>query len=57
LQVHDYNDLGMSSPVDVGSKQPIACYLILKIHNGQYIKVDDPPTGFRCDAPYYHYKG
>ena len=54
---HDFNDNGMVAPVDVGSRQPGSCYAILQLHNGHYDRVDDPPTGFRCDGSYWHYKG
>jgi ABC-type branched-subunit amino acid transport system substrate-binding protein len=53
-QTHTFNDYGMEAPVDVGSKQPSNCYLLLQIRGGKYVKVDDPATGFRCDAPYFH---
>ena len=55
--VHDFNDNGLISPTDVGAKRPGTCYTILRLHNGKYERVDDPPTGFRCDAGYYHYHG
>ena len=54
---HTYNDNNMMAPVDVGSKQPVSCYVILQIHGGKYDRVDDPPNGYRCDASFYHYKG
>ena len=38
------------------SKKNGNCYLLLKIHNGKYVKVDDPPKGFRCDGT-YHFVG
>ena len=52
--IHTYNDHGMEAPIDVASKQPSNCYLLLQVHGGKYVKVDDPATGFRCDAPYFH---
>ncbi|HWW54400.1 MAG TPA: ABC transporter substrate-binding protein, partial [Acidimicrobiales bacterium] len=53
-QIHNFNDNGMMAPMDVASKQPSNCYLLLQLHGGKYTKVEDPPTGFRCDAPYFH---
>jgi branched-chain amino acid transport system substrate-binding protein len=39
------------------AKQPPNCYVISKIENGVFTRVDDPPTsgsthGYRCDQPY-----
>ncbi len=53
-QIHNFNDHGLMAPIDVASKQPTNCYLLLQLHGGRYTKVEDPPTGFRCDAPYFH---
>jgi ABC-type branched-subunit amino acid transport system substrate-binding protein len=53
-QIHNFNDHGLMAPTDVASKQPSNCYLLLQLQGGKYTKVDDPPTGFRCDAPYFH---
>ena len=55
-QIHSYGDNGMFPDIDVASKKNGNCYLLLKIHNGKYVKVDDPPTGFRCDGT-YHFVG
>jgi ABC-type branched-subunit amino acid transport system substrate-binding protein len=54
---HNFDDNGMTAPADVGLKTPTSCYAILQIHSGQYVRVDDPPTGFRCDSTFVPYKG
>ncbi len=58
-QIHIWNDYGMMPPTDIGSKAPATCYLLLQIHNGTYVKVDDPPGGptdeFRCDGSFVRY--
>jgi ABC-type branched-subunit amino acid transport system substrate-binding protein len=45
-----YGDHGMVASVDVGARKPSPCYNILEIDNGAFVKVDDPPSGFRCDG-------
>jgi ABC-type branched-subunit amino acid transport system substrate-binding protein len=52
-QIHSFNDFGVMAPTDVASKQSSHCYNILQIRNGKYLKVDDPPTGFRCDGTFH----
>ena len=50
---HAFDDNGLMAPSDAGSKKPANCYLMLRVIGGQYEKVDDPASGFRCDAPYF----
>ncbi|HZT65067.1 MAG TPA: ABC transporter substrate-binding protein [Acidimicrobiales bacterium] len=52
-QVHSFNDNGMVTPADPAAKNPSNCYLLMVIHGGQYQRLEDPPAGFRCDAPYF----
>jgi ABC-type branched-subunit amino acid transport system substrate-binding protein len=47
-----FTDNGMVTPADVGAKTPSNCYNVLQIQNGNWVKVDDPPTGFRCDGSF-----
>lgn len=47
-----FNDNGMVTSADIGTRAPSNCYNILQISNGNWVKVDDPPTGFRCDGSY-----
>jgi hypothetical protein len=35
---------------NISGKKPSNCYNMFQIQSGQYVKVDDPPTGFRCDG-------
>jgi len=35
------------------TKTPATCYIMAQVHDGQFARVDDPPDGFRCDAPYF----
>jgi ABC-type branched-subunit amino acid transport system substrate-binding protein len=46
---------------DPATKTPTNCYIIAKIENGKYQRVDDPPVsgpthGYRCDQPFYYAK-
>ena len=52
-QIHSYGDNGMFPDIDVAAKKNVSCYLLLRIHNGKYVKVDTPPKGYRCDGTYH----
>jgi ABC-type branched-subunit amino acid transport system substrate-binding protein len=45
-----FNDNGMTTTAQVNAKKPSNCYNLFQIQGGQYLKVEDPPTGFRCDG-------
>jgi ABC-type branched-subunit amino acid transport system substrate-binding protein len=45
-----FNDNGMTTNAQINAKKPSNCYNLFQIKGGQYVKVDDPPTGFRCDG-------
>ena len=45
-----FNDNGMTTTAQINAKKPSNCYNMFQIQGGQYVKVDDPPTGFRCDG-------
>lgn len=47
-----FNDGGMVTSADIGTRQPSNCYNLLQIQNGNWTKVNDPSTGFRCDGSY-----
>ena len=55
--VHDFDDNGFVVKTDPGAKKPGVCYVLWKIHNGQYVRQDTPPTQYRCDGEYFYYKG
>ncbi len=49
-------------PANPAGKVPTNCYIIARIENGKYQRLDDPPLngpthGYRCDQPYYYYPG
>ena len=47
-----YTDNGMVTAANIASRSPSNCYNVLQIQSGNWIKVADPPTGFRCDGTY-----
>lgn len=47
-----FDDNGMVTSADVGTRSPSNCYNILEIQNGNWVKIDDPSTGFRCDGSF-----
>ena len=49
--------VGTANPA---AKVPTNCYIIARIENGKYQRLDDPPVsgptfGYRCDQPFYYY--
>lgn len=47
-----FNDGGMVTSANIGSRTPSNCYNIVEVQNGTWGKVDDPASGFRCDGSY-----
>jgi ABC-type branched-subunit amino acid transport system substrate-binding protein len=47
-----FTDNGMVTAANVGARSPSNCYNILQVQSGNWVRVDDPPTGFRCDGTY-----
>jgi hypothetical protein len=45
---HFSNDL--MAPAGPGNKTPAHCYVLTKLVAGQWVRVDTPPTAFRCDG-------
>ena len=52
--IHAYSDNNMFPTTDVGAKTPGNCYILVEIKGGHYTRLDDPPTGFRCDGSFFH---
>ena len=36
-------------------KIPPNCYIIARVHDGKFARVDDPASTYRCDGPYWYY--
>ena len=51
-QTHTFTDNGMVTAADIANRSPSNCYNLLQIQNGNWTKVSDPGTGFRCDGKY-----
>jgi ABC-type branched-subunit amino acid transport system substrate-binding protein len=51
----------LTGPADPAHKIPTTCYIIARIVNGTFQRLDDPPVdgpshGYRCDQPFYYVK-
>jgi ABC-type branched-subunit amino acid transport system substrate-binding protein len=53
-KIHQFDGDGMFAPSDPAGKKPATCYIVMKIENNAFRRVDTPPDAFRCDAPYYY---
>jgi ABC-type branched-subunit amino acid transport system substrate-binding protein len=47
-----FNANGMVTSAGIGARSPSNCYNILQIQGGNWSKVSDPSSGFRCDGSY-----
>ena len=47
-----FTDNGMVTAANIGARSPSNCYNVLQVQNGNWAKVADPPSGFRCDGTY-----
>jgi len=53
-QITSFDANGLLAPANPAGHEPASCYLLAKIVNGDFQRVDMPPSGFRCDGTYYH---
>ena len=35
-------------------KKPATCYIVMRVDNGAFHRVDTPGDSFRCDGRYYY---
>ena len=59
-KITSFNGQGLIATDNPAKKIPGSCYVIARIVDGKYQRLDDPPVngptqGFRCDKPYYFY--
>jgi hypothetical protein len=47
---------GLIATANPAEKKPPTCWLGAQVKNGKWVRVT-PAKGFRCDGPYYYYKG
>jgi hypothetical protein len=47
---------GMLAPANPAGKKPPTCWLGATVTGGKWVRTT-PAKGFRCDGPYYYYKG
>jgi len=50
---------GLVGNVNPADKVPSNCYIIARVTNGNFVRLQDPPIGgpthgFRCDKPFYY---
>jgi hypothetical protein len=48
--IHRFDANGIVSPADPAGKVPPHCYILWKLQRGQYVRVDTPAEGYRCDG-------
>ena len=61
-KITSFNGGNLIATSNPAGKVPASCYVISQIVQGKFQRLDDPPVsgsthGYRCDAPYYYYKG
>ncbi|HWA65279.1 MAG TPA: ABC transporter substrate-binding protein [Mycobacteriales bacterium] len=49
-RIKNFDSNGLIAPVDPSAKGGPHCYILWKLENGGFERVDDPATGYRCDG-------
>ena len=55
--VHSYDGGGIVNQSDVGAHKPSNCYLMWRIHAGEFVRFDTPAATYRCDGQFVPYNG
>ena len=55
-KIHTFDAGGMLAPADPAGKKPPTCWLGAQVKGGKWVRMT-PGKGYRCDGPYYYYKG
>jgi hypothetical protein len=45
----------MVAPADVGNKKPPACWMLLKVQNGKFLRALPKGKGYTCKPTGYYY--
>jgi ABC-type branched-subunit amino acid transport system substrate-binding protein len=57
-KITSFNASGLQAASNPAKKLPASCYLMSRIVNGNFQRVDDPANGgFRCDAAFFNANG
>ncbi|HVT76095.1 MAG TPA: ABC transporter substrate-binding protein [Acidimicrobiales bacterium] len=53
-KIGNFDDSGLFAVSNPGAKGPAACWILLKVTGGKYVRTDSPKDGYRCDdGPWY----
>ena len=56
-KIKNFSDGGLIAPTDPSSKTTgNHCYILWQLQNGQFSRMSDPKTGYRCDGTFLPYK-
>lgn len=51
--ITQFDSNGLLARGNPAAKQPPHCYIITRITDGKFSRLDSPPPGFRCDGSYF----
>jgi ABC-type branched-subunit amino acid transport system substrate-binding protein len=52
-KITSFNAGGLLAPSNPAKKLPASCYVMAKIINGNFVRLQPKGTGFTCNAPYF----
>ena len=53
-KIDNFDDFAMLAPAGPASKRPASCYILIRVHDGKFLREDSPGSGFRCDGDFYY---
>ena len=53
--IHSFDGNGMLAEADVGNKKPPACWMLLKVQDGKFVRVLPADKGFTCTPTGYYF--
>jgi hypothetical protein len=51
--IGSFGDNGLIGPANPGAKTPPICYVLWQVQNGEFVRVNTPATGYRCDGAFH----